>query len=404
MPKKTQSTTSGASGNGLFPISDVTGSRGLVSLQRDKDGNKSKGKGDTRTKDPYIPISVVTGSRDITTVSPQLRAFLLKGSPSATTAMPEEYAGLTNVLEKAADVINFDEWGDLTAKQQLAVAQKAGLSLEDQRELLNTKPHYVETIAKVQDIFANRYALGITLADARNTAKELFDIANERNEAITKTGKYENDVVFAPRALRWLDEEEKKLLDNPPKKASETEWDTEYTGGNPQQTSMDDTSGSTQNGSANDYIQVPGKALIGPGSNNPTINCYGYVLMNLGIQPSDGDYDIQPGMLSETRAGDHAHVVGNEIVLNNDLETIKDFVIRDFKQTGRTAREIDSYKNANEGEIVVALKTTHPFIGMEDYHCMVLLSDGTWADKLGTGGNSRNREIEDPDKSWGDWW
>lgn len=147
--------------------------------------------------------------------------------------MPEEYADLSNVLDKAGDVINFETWADLTAKQQLTLAQRAGLSLADKQELLNASPHYVETIAKVKDVFANRYELGITLADARNTAKELFDIANERDEAITRTGKYEQDAVFAPKALRWLDEKEKKLLDNLPKKASETDGDTSYNGGNP---------------------------------------------------------------------------------------------------------------------------------------------------------------------------
>ena len=85
----------------------------------------------------------------------------------------------------------------------------------------------------MQDVFANRYTLGITLADARNAAKELFEIANERNEAITRTGKYENDAVFAPKALQWLEEEEKGILDNLTKNARETDVDTVYTGGNP---------------------------------------------------------------------------------------------------------------------------------------------------------------------------
>lgn len=107
-------------------------------------------------------------------------------------------------------MINFENWADLTAKQQLAIAQRAGLSEQDKQTLLNTSSHYVETIAKIQDVFENRYNLGITLADARNVAKELFDIANEREEATTRTGKYEQDAVFAPKALSWLDVEEKK--------------------------------------------------------------------------------------------------------------------------------------------------------------------------------------------------
>ena len=215
-----------------IPISDITGSRGLVSQNKKTENDKTTTQGNDGTKAPHIPITVVTGSRDITTVSPQLRAFLLKGSPSATTAMPEEYADLSNVLDKAGDVINFETWADLTAKQQLTLAQRAGLSLADKQELLNASPHYVETIAKVKDVFANRYELGITLADARNTAKELFNITNERDEAITRTGKYEQDAVFAPKALRWLDEKEKKLLDNLPKKASEPGKPTWYNGEN----------------------------------------------------------------------------------------------------------------------------------------------------------------------------
>ena len=134
---------------------------------------------------------------------------------------------------KNRKTIDFKDWADKTAKQQLTIAQRAGLSAKDQQALLNASPHYVETVAKVQDVFANRYTLGITLADARNAAKELFEIANERNEAITRTGKYENDAVFAPKALQWLEEEEKGILDNLTKNARETDVDTVYTGGNP---------------------------------------------------------------------------------------------------------------------------------------------------------------------------
>ena len=115
----------------------------------------------------------------------------------------------------------------------MTIAQRAGLSAKDQQALLNASPHSVETIAKVQDVFANRYTLGITVADARNVAKELFDIASERDSAINRTGKYENDAVFAPKALRWLEEKEKDILGNLTKNASETDVDTVYTGGNP---------------------------------------------------------------------------------------------------------------------------------------------------------------------------
>jgi hypothetical protein len=86
----------------------------------------------------------------------------------------------------------------------------------------------VETIAKVQDVFANRYALGLTVADARTVAKELFTIADERNEAITRTGKYANDAGFAPKALRWLDKQEEELLGGLGRDTNETSQPTWY--------------------------------------------------------------------------------------------------------------------------------------------------------------------------------
>lgn len=143
---------------------------------------------------------------------------------------------------KNRKTIDFKDWADKTAKQQLTIAQRAGLSAKDQQALLNASPHYVETVAKVQDVFANRYTLGITLADARNTAKELFEIANERNEAITRTGKYENDAVFAPKALQWLEEKEKKILDNLTKNASESGKPTWYNGENSEPEESKETS------------------------------------------------------------------------------------------------------------------------------------------------------------------
>lgn len=143
---------------------------------------------------------------------------------------------------KNRKTIDFKDWADKTAKQQLSIAQRAGLSAKDQQALLNASPHYVETVAKVQDVFANRYTLGITLADARNAAKELFEIANERNEAITRTGKYENDAVFAPKALQWLEEKEKKILDNLTKNASESGKPTWYNGENSEPEESKETS------------------------------------------------------------------------------------------------------------------------------------------------------------------
>jgi Bacterial toxin 44 len=214
---------------GIKPIGIASAGKGVV-YEANQTGNGIKNTAQGKT--PYIPISVVTGDRDITTVPPKLRTYLLQGAPSATSAIPTEYADVANVLEKAGDVINFENWADMTAKQQLNLAQKAGLSEQDKQMLLNSSPRYVETISKIQDVFANRYELGISFADARNVAKELIDIANEREEAYTRTGKYEMDAVFAPKVLRWLEEQERKLLDNLTKNAGESGKPTWYNGEN----------------------------------------------------------------------------------------------------------------------------------------------------------------------------
>ena len=76
-----------------------------------------------------------------------------KGAPSATTAIPEVHADLANVLEKIGSDIDMRGWAKLSAKQQLATAQRAGVSEKELQILLNAAPHTVETIAKVQDVF-----------------------------------------------------------------------------------------------------------------------------------------------------------------------------------------------------------------------------------------------------------
>lgn len=363
-----------------------------------------KAKNPPKKKEPHIPISVVTGSRDITTVSPELRAHLRKGSPSATSAIPDAFADLANVLEKAGTDIDWKGWKSKTSRQQLAIAQRAGLSHEDQRILLNASPHYVETIARTQDVFANRYDLGITTEDARSVAKELFAIAEERDAAISRTGKYENDAVFAPKAMRWLDEKEEKILKDLQENTNETGQGTWYNRENSEPAATNGNDGATSNKKAIEYIQVPGQGNIGATSNNAAVNCYGYILMTLGIETTDGNYDVQPGMLSQTRQGDHAHAeVFNEVV-NKDIEAITDFIIRDIEQTGRSAREISSYTDAADNEVVIAIKTNNPNSLMPDYHCAVLLPDGSWADKPGIGKDSRVGRIKEPDESWGNWW
>ena len=72
-----------------------------------------------------------------------------------------------------------------------------------------------------------------TPADASKLARELFDLANERDEATRRVGKYANDAVFAPRALRYLGEQEEALLEGVKRKTSKYGYDTWYNGGNP---------------------------------------------------------------------------------------------------------------------------------------------------------------------------
>ena len=49
---------------------------------------------------------------------------------------------------KNRKTIDFKDWADKTAKQQLTIAQRAGLSAKDQQALLNASPHYVETVKR----------------------------------------------------------------------------------------------------------------------------------------------------------------------------------------------------------------------------------------------------------------
>ncbi len=225
---------SNASTGAHIPISIVNGDRDLTShLSTSEDDGAGSGQKPSSSQTPYMPISGETVSKDNTTVSPQMSAYMQQGSPSAAVTIPKEYADLANLLDKASSDIDFNNWADLTAKQQLSIAQKADLSVKDKQTLLNASPQYVETIAKVQDIFANRYELGLTIADTRTIAKKLFNIADEKDEATNRTGKYANDAVFAPRALRYLDEQEKELLEGIGRKTNKYGYDTWYNGGNP---------------------------------------------------------------------------------------------------------------------------------------------------------------------------
>ncbi len=131
-------------------------------------------------------------------------------------------------MEKAASDIDFNGWADKTYKQQLIAAQKSGLTSQEQLALLNAAPHYVETVAKVQDLFAYRTELGLTIGDAKILAKKLFAIADERNDAINRVGRFESDPNVVPKVLHLLDEQEADLLAGLGKDTSETSQPTWY--------------------------------------------------------------------------------------------------------------------------------------------------------------------------------
>jgi len=77
-------------------------------------------------------------------------------------------------------------------------------------------------------------------------------------------------------------------------------------------------------------------------------------------------------------------------------------IINDMKQSGGDARIIDSSADAEDSEIVIAVKTR--FLLQTDYQVAVLLPDGTWADKQGVGDDSTKGRIEDLDAPWPAGW
>lgn len=76
-------------------------------------------------------------------------------------------------------------------------------------------------------------------------------------------------------------------------------------------------------------------------------------------------------------------------------------VLIDMKNENKHCRIIRSPSDARMDEYVVAMKTTDYIEAQSrvDYHFAVLLSDGTWADKMGNGPVRRN-VINGYDNSW----
>ena len=80
---------------------------------------------------------------------------------------------------------------------------------------------------------------------------------------------------------------------------------------------------------------------------------------------------------------------------------IAQLVMDDMRAINHSCRRISSPQEADNGELVVALKTgTYIFTyQMTDYHFAVLLSDGTWADKPGNT-SVRRGYISGYDDAW----
>ncbi len=387
-----------------IPISDVTGSRGLVPQTDWIKGVIGGGVGAPVGRDASLPIDSETGDKKIPEIPERFLRFLEQGAPSVDSYIPDKLGSIAGVMEQTASEFSFEDWADKTTGQQRADIQRSGLSSEDQMTILNAAPHYVETIATVQTLYANRAALGLTTSEFKELADELFAIASARDDAINRTGKFEYDRGFAPKALQLLDEREKELLDRLPDITNEDGQDTWYNGENFDSGTTDSEDNTPSDTSSQDFIFIPGHKTYGPKSNNPEVNCYGYILMYLGIEPSDGSYDIQPGQLSETIRGDHAYYENNSGRQNTDTATVVKYFVRDIAQTGRDIRMINSYEDATEEETVVALKNTKFFFGGDNYHFAIQLQNGSWADKLGPGNDSQQGAIENPDDPWGKWW
>ena len=211
-----------------IPISDVTGSRGLVPQTDWIKGVIGGGVGAPVGRDASLPIDSETGDKKIPEIPERFLRFLEQGAPSVDSYIPDKLGSIAGVMEQTASEFSFEDWADKTTGQQRADIQRSGLSSEDQMTILNAAPHYVETIATVQTLYANRAALGLTTSEFKELADELFAIANARDDAINHTGKFEYDRGFAPKALRWLDEREDELLAGIGKNTNEDGQDTWY--------------------------------------------------------------------------------------------------------------------------------------------------------------------------------
>ncbi len=126
--------------------------------------------------------------------------------------IPEDYAELAGIVAELPNDFDLKNWDDKTAIQQHKALTNSGLSGEDQMKLLNS-PTSIETLAKIQDIQANRIEYGLTQAKANQISAGLLEIANARigvkNREIPFTTSSQRNIFLAQ-----LDKEEQKLLES----------------------------------------------------------------------------------------------------------------------------------------------------------------------------------------------
>lgn len=315
-----------------------------------------------------------------------------------TKDIPEDLQEAALVVGSLPMDFDFSSWDSMTTKQQLKALEFAGLIKEQMDALLNASPHYVKTLGTVRDIRTNRTCYGLTQAEADALVEELLAIAKERDDLLYHSDFVANTPRSAEIMKGMLNDREAALLAKL-KHDDSVLWynesqpaDSEAGGGSDYlrasrprlPISITDEGEDIDEGG---FIDVPGTPFY---DRTGGVNCYGYVLMYLGITPDD--YMTQPSDLST--GNDYRYGKSNK----EYAQKITNRIINDMQQTECDARIIDTYTDAEDGEIVIALKTR--FLFQTDYHVAVLLPDGTWADKLARGSDSTKGRIKNPDARW----
>ncbi len=135
------------------------------------------------------------------------------GANTATgPVIPSELRDVAEVVNRISNGISLEGWADMTTQQQRNALKHSGLSDQEQWLLLNASSNYVETIAKVQDIYANSKDYDLTYTEANDICKELMKIAQAREDTQSEAGQFRFNARGKYLFLRQLDEREEKLL------------------------------------------------------------------------------------------------------------------------------------------------------------------------------------------------